>query len=552
MKKGKGERGEYEVSDDGMEETTENMTIRIEPRGSDGAEIFVKFHSEEWREWFNAKAKREGMSPNEYLQKIFEDDMRKEAEREGISIEQLSTGAVEYAPMQPATYSPPRIPRSPDPFNSGETAPVPNNPFTHFFLSAVADGGPQARFKPGGWCDNQFDETPQYLKQHLAGNGSQWRAAFDPQSRNAAELWGIVERLNTLHMHVAMYFLAKMGDPRNGVKHPLMEAVTVSVDELLRVKCIQTRGHRRQLLQKDIAQCVKDLADMTTDVRNIKVEGKRAHIPNCKLFNIAEVYEEQLDMLGPSERVHVGWAIQAGMWASFWFTNEGGRYWVSAMARALLELDHGVNKRAHTLAFRIGALILTVAGGTDYLNQSLSITIGKLLRDIGELPDEDHREKDWARRTADALQAALDTLLGAGLLATYTFGPTYPDPGDRGRGWVERWLASTVTITTPAAVKKTKEVEAGTATLPPRLEKKRRNRGTGKPKRALEGKQYLDGADIAAIYAAYKARNWTQLTLAKHVKCARSTLSNILNKREAPSAELAARIRAFLDSPQET
>lgn len=461
----------------------------------------------------------------------------------------LRKRGVEYDPMQPTTHSPPRIPRSPDPFIGGEKAPVPNNPFTHFFLSAVADGGPQARYKQKGWCDNQFDNSPQYLKENLAGAGAQWRAAFDAQSRNAAELWGIVERLNTLHMHVSMYFLAKMGDPRNGVNYPLMEAVTISTEELLRVKCIQTRGHRRQLLQKDIAQCVKDLADMTTDVKNIIVNGKRAHIPNCKLFHIAEIYEEQLDLLGPPERVPVGWAVQAGMWASFWFKNEGGRYWVSAMARTLLELDHGVNKRTQTLAFRIGALMLTVAGGTDYRNKSLSMTIWEMLRDIGELPGEEYRGRDWARRTADALQAALDTLLEAGLLASYTFGPTYPDAGDRGKGWSERWLTATLTITTPEAAALAAMVKAGTAKLPERLEKKRRNRGTGKPKRALEGKQYLSGEDIAAIYAAYKARNWSQATLAKHVKCARPTLSNILNKREAPSAELAARIRAFLDSP---
>ena len=36
--------------------------------------------------------------------------------------------------------------------------------------------------------------------------------------------------------------------------------------------------------------------------------------------------------------------------------------------------------------------------------------------------------------------------------------------------------------------------------------------------------------------------------LAATLGIAKSTLSNVLNRREAPSPELAARIRAFLDS----
>lgn len=59
----------------------------------------------------------------------------------------------------------------------------------------------------------------------------------------------------------------------------------------------------------------------------------------------------------------------------------------------------------------------------------------------------------------------------------------------------------------------------------------------------------LDAADVAAIYEAYKERNWTQQTLARELKIARPTLSNVLNRREAPSAELAKRIRVFLEKP---
>jgi DNA-binding XRE family transcriptional regulator len=133
-----------------------------------------------------------------------------------------------------------------------------------------------------------------------------------------------------------------------------------------------------------------------------------------------------------------------------------------------------------------------------------------------------------------------------GLLACYNFSSDYPEPGDRGRGWVERWLKAKVYLTTPEALAKL-EQEPQQAT--PRLIK-RRVRGLGKTKKPLVRGQYLDAATVAAIYEAYKSRNWTQATFAKELKIARPTLSNVLNGKEAPSAGLANRIRAFLDSPK--
>lgn len=444
----------------------------------------------------------------------------------------------------------PKIPESPTPFNDGEKALTPNNPFTHFLLSAFVDGGPLARFKPGGWHENTVNGEPQYVKRHIGGAGATWRAAFDTQTRNAAELWRVVERLSPLHGQLVMYLLAKMGDKRNGVCYPLLEAVTVSSDEFLRIKCFQNRGHSRQLVMRDLATCMKDISELTTDVRDIPMDGRKVNIPNCKLFHIAEVYEEQFTFDGKTEQIHVGWSIQAGPWATYYF-KDGGRYWLSAMSRTLLERDYREVRRAEVIAFKIGVLWLVVAGGTDYRNRTLNPTVADLLTSIGELPDQEHRGAHWANRTEEALRTALETLQGAGLLAACSFGPKYPELGDRGRGWAERWLSATVTMTTPeAAALEKQQVVTTQKRLPAALEKKRRNRGTGKPKRPMTLGQYLDAETVAAIYSAYKARNWTQETLARELKIARPTLSNVLNKREPPSGELAARIRAWLDSPQ--
>lgn len=200
--------------------------------------------------------------------------------------------------------------------------------------------------------------------------------------------------------------------------------------------------------------------------------------------------------------------------------------------------------------------MLTVDGGTDSRNKTLEFTVEKLLQEIQELPEAEYRGKrvndrqygeHWASRTAEYLQAGLTTLLQMGLLASYNFGSDYPTPGDRGAAWSERWLSARVYLTTP-------EAAALMPQLPPQAipgvpERKRRVRGLGKTKKPLVRGQYLDAVTVAAIYEAYKERNWTQQTLARELKIARPTLSNVLNKREPPSAELAKRIRAFLDSP---
>jgi DNA-binding XRE family transcriptional regulator len=133
------------------------------------------------------------------------------------------------------------------------------------------------------------------------------------------------------------------------------------------------------------------------------------------------------------------------------------------------------------------------------------------------------------------------------MLASYNFSSDYPEPGNRGRGWAESWLKAKVYLTTPEAAAKLKlNLPQVTPGVP---ERKRRVRGLGRTKKPLQRGQYLDATTIAAIYNAYKARNWTQATLAKELKIARPTLSNVLTGKESPSVELAKRIRAFLEKP---
>ena len=124
----------------------------------------------------------------------------------------------------------PAVPPAPDVFQGKETAPVPNNPYSHFVVEAIAKGGPLARYITDGWRENTIDGQPQLLKQAAPWRGGSMVAHFDPveqQAVNAGELWAKVEGLNPLTADVALAILGTLGDPRQGAKpkYPMLEPV---------------------------------------------------------------------------------------------------------------------------------------------------------------------------------------------------------------------------------------------------------------------------------------------------------------------------------------
>ena len=124
----------------------------------------------------------------------------------------------------------PAVPKANDIYQDKETAPVPNNPYSHFVAEAIAKGGLLARFITDGWRENTIDGQPQLLKQAAPWRGGSMLARFDPveqQAVNAGELWAKVEGLNPLTADVAMAILGTLGDPRQGAKpkYPMLEPV---------------------------------------------------------------------------------------------------------------------------------------------------------------------------------------------------------------------------------------------------------------------------------------------------------------------------------------
>lgn len=195
----------------------------------------------------------------------------------------------------------PAVPPAPDLFQGKDITPIPNNPYSHFVVEAIAKGGPLARYITDGWRENTIDGQPLLLKQAAPWRGGSMVAKFDPveqQAVNAAELWARVEGLNPLTADVALAILGTLGDPRQGEKpkFPMLEPVVVTTDRILQYKGIQKWGSDRRVLQQRIAAEFKTLQDLTVEIRSIPFgkdkKGKEllVSIPRCKLFDVAEVY----------------------------------------------------------------------------------------------------------------------------------------------------------------------------------------------------------------------------------------------------------------------
>ena len=434
----------------------------------------------------------------------------------------------------------PKIPITTSPFDDKGAAPVGNNPPCHVLFEAVAKGGPHARKQLKGWKgrDNNPEEPVFRNPQRAKGD---WTVYFDPQADSLIAPWGRVEGLSALHIKLGLFAFAKICDPRNNMRYPNKEPVGVSYEDLRRALGLREKPMAEFKPMAD--RLVKDWADLKATVRGIMINGKPDGIAECSLFVVSKVWNKQFEMFG--ERVQIGWLFDPGPWAKHYF-NRDAKPWLSTLQQALLNLDHREARQAEVLALHIATLLFVVAGGDQFKEGAITRTVAELLEIAGRLPEPEHRGANWANRTAEALHVALETLLGARLLAAVEFGPTYPDPGERGRGWVEKWLNATITLTTPeAAAFLGRDIPEPVAKLPARLERKRQARKSG----TAQPGERLDNATAARLRALIAQRFRDQRKAAQHFGCSQSFLSLVANQRRGPG-NFAAKIQAFLDSPE--
>lgn len=473
-----------------------------------------------------------------------------------VGTQLLESQAVQKAPKPPCAPDPPALSI--------------NNKVVHGVGMAIAAGGPNARKRAKSWRVNAINGHPIFP----CNQGRDEMAVYlEPTGYNAQELWAKVHGMDALTLDVFLAVLMLVCDPRNKAAYPHFGWFTVNPAQIVDMKAFRRYGNDRRILIGKVVESLHTISDLRTDfVIRWPGQGKNeqhrvARETGCRVLHIGSVvYAEQGQLFEhpeefPKDKQALAVNIFIGKWGTYWLRDGERYYWVAAASRKLLEYEHRSDRMGEIFAKKIGMLLLTMEGGTNSQEKTLELTIETLLEEIRELLVEDFRGKrlvgddgaetregqNWATRTDDYLQQGLTYLHQDGLLASYNFGSDYPDPGDRGRGWVGRWLSTKVYLTTPKAAARMEQTPPQTQR--PFPERKRRIRGQGKVRKPLQRGQYLDAATVAAVYHAYHARNWSQETLAKELKVARPTISNVLNGREAPSVELAARIRAFLDSP---
>jgi hypothetical protein len=243
-----------------------------------------------------------------------------------------------------------------------------------------------------------------------------------------------------------------------------------------------------------------------------------------------------------------------GQWAHY-FLNKDSVYWVSYLAQATLHLDHRENRPGDSLATKILYRLFVVPGSITHTKGPCERSVADLLRDIGELPVPEARDRNWGMRTREALEAATATLEGAGLVALVEWPDEIgPDDVTRTKGWVDRWLAARIRITGLEAHAKMQEAHEKRLAAPAPPKPKR----IAPPTQPNAGNRPEPGrhrtatdVDAPAIWRKLAALYWRQSTLAKHLDCRQNYLSRVMNGHTKASPEMAQRLRDFLDTSDE-
>ena len=410
---------------------------------------------------------------------------------------------------------------------------IPTNPAVFTTISAIWKGGQRARNLIDGWVSGS-DGQPIY--QHASVSGGRISVYVQPGRLATAEtLWALVEQLSPFTADVALAVLAQLCAPESGSgpQYPLLEPTRITADAILSYKGIQRWGTERAELRQRIAAEIERLRHLSFDVEAWPISGgpesEKASWFDDSLFDIVTV-----ERGSEGKQASISWSIRAGQWA-YWWLNASGRVFVGRMARALLELDHRENRSAAVLAKKIGQHVLLRAGSD---RQTIFVVgVAALLADIGELPVEAARTKDWAGRIRDRLDEALLSLREAGIFVAIAWPDGYgPTDEDRQRGWVEGWLSARI------------ELALARSAMPHQLNYQSAEQlillgPATAPAQPADAEDRVSGQ---AIRRARAARQWKQARLALHLGISVPYLSQIEGERRQPSPQLAARLHAWL------
>jgi len=408
---------------------------------------------------------------------------------------------------------------------------VPNNHILTAGLLALNKAGKNARTLENGWRPNASGR-PTYEYEPTKTKRISVYALLDDlaeeQVINTEKVWRFIEGLHPDTQDVALAVLAQMCEPSVGDKprYPMLMPVPITDDAILAYKAVTISN--RESARLIIHTAMDNLQALSFDVNlESPIPGGGWFWRGDRLFHIVKVQQYQEDIFGERKTVSTTWAVRAGLWACVWF-NRDFRQYIGSMASVLLEFG---SQRKRLLAKRIGQRLLLLSQVCQPRGV-VTILVRTLLDDVGELPSPDHRRKNWASRTREYLEEALEMLQTCGVLRTVEWPDGFgPFDIDRAKGWGDRWLSARIRIITMASLRS--QTATGKPPGPRRNQVGRSNTGA------------IAGPDIRFARVNI-APLMLQQQLALELGISRRHLSQIENARRKPSPMLCVKLRDWI------
>jgi DNA-binding XRE family transcriptional regulator len=386
------------------------------------------------------------------------------------------------------------------------------------------------------------------------------RALDETDAMNEQLQQQVLERLGAFTADVTLAVIATMCDPRNK-EFPLREPVLVTTDRILEYKKFQRRGERREEMERQVEQAMKDIQRLHLDFDRVKVDKREAvTIRNEQLFYAKEFIREQQLVDGTWIVVEKGWKVTPGMWQNE-FLNPAQRLWFSHGARAIMELSHSDKRPVDQLAKLLWITLLVCPTGTWHLDEPRIVDIESLLQRIGVWSEPDSRDKNWYRDLRETFDDALDKLVQMGALFEWHYLPGCPPVSDTTPGVAQRWLESKLSFTDPAAVPAKErghlpDVAQKRAALEDRAREARAARKSKGYKRKPKAQAPLPMPEPKGTITAAELKQWRnergiqQSEMARRLGVSQQYYSLMERGKRSITAELTQKLQVMMDSPE--
>lgn len=472
---------------------------------------------------------------------------------------------------------PAKRPSLPNAFPQG-VGKVHNNPAVKAAFSAINHGGRQALNLENGWKKTGSTFTFQ-MNQQGGGTITCFIQGPRQDEEQSIEKYSperqldVIQGFGGLTLDVVLAILATMTAPPNNfseTSYPRPGRVMISPEHLLRYKGFGRRGQDRLLLEQQIQREMERVSSLwmliaeyrapaQTEGKNPKTRGFDTMRETTPLFEMTkiELGNQSLFPLEDLRVEHTIWEVGVGSWGRAWWNHDNGTStWVRNASQALIELPHTQPGALLAKKLALGAFICAGKNPAQLL-KPMNTTVGELLRNHVGLPTEEARGVHWASRERERLEAAVELLVGVGILERAEWPDGY-GPADvaRTKSWSNPWLAARITLY-PAQLAPEQPALGG---VPPQLHtparpRAKQPRASRKPRRKV-ARFAVDAKMARAVKEKLTARRDTGLpqgdteTLANHLGISRSHLSNALGGRFHLSRDVYAALERFLKTTE--